>query len=173
MIGRRNDIDLNIPQDVLHSADPAIQNSFIEELRKQFNASRLHRMTSSGSLRSPNTMDYFIFTKRGSTFRWNDIVQVVVGRRAYDQYLVVKAMEFGVQVIDLTGTVRVVHLSKPGVLDTGLENLDTEYNRQLMGRRFPHVLGTTDGCTLFLAEDAISGNIVLARRKPEIGKENL
>ena len=167
LIGRRTDVRLYIPQRVFNSDNPKILNPFLDELRIQFNVSELHKMASSGFLRSPNTIDYFFFTRKGSTFKWDLIADVVVGRRAYDQYLVVKAIGFGVHVIDLSSTALVLHLSKPGVLDTGLENVDTNYNLELIGR-FPYVLGTTAGCPLYLVEEVISGRIVLAKRKPEI-----
>ncbi|MEE9166835.1 MAG: hypothetical protein V3U24_05155 [Candidatus Neomarinimicrobiota bacterium] len=63
------------------------------------------QVSTGAQLHAPSGIDYFIF-RRGM---WGVIPRFAVGRTAWDQWLIFRALQLGVTVIDATPTVCAVH----------------------------------------------------------------
>ncbi|KAL4237825.1 hypothetical protein ACF0H5_002537 [Mactra antiquata] len=83
-----------------------------------------------GELFGANAEDFFI---TNSAFPWSSIVDVVVGRLAYDNWLVGHVIcKMKIDVIDLTNTVLAVHqTTKKGGNFEGFKNKDAHFNNAL------------------------------------------
>lgn len=57
--------------------------------------------------RQPDAQDFFIITP--GTFNWANVPDFVIGRPAYDNWLVDRAHHIGISTVDVTKTVRAVH----------------------------------------------------------------
>lgn len=90
VIGQR--YNLEVPDEINFN-----DKSWEEDLRR--------RILVSGELRGTGAIDYFVFT-RGL---WSDIPPMVIGRVAFDNWLIYKARSLGVDVIDATKAITVVH----------------------------------------------------------------
>ena len=105
----------------------------------------------------------FFYIREGSSFNWSQIADVVIGRPAYDNYLVAMAIRMGVNVIDATRTMIALHLSTPGVREEGRTNADSAYNVQAVGP-FPWNHGLTTSSRFMMTFDS-KGNELLVIRK--------
>ena len=76
--------------------------------------------------------DYFIIMKN---FPWKDIPDVVIGRRAYDNWLVLDARKRG-YLIDATETILAVHQTTFRGNKEHLSHLNKDYNYDLLRRTF-------------------------------------
>ena len=84
---------------------------------------------SRGTLFRQDAQDYFITTK---AYPWRDIPPLVIGRRAYDNWLVYNALREDYIVIDATGTLLAVHqTTKEGNLENHKYG-NNEYNHILL-----------------------------------------
>lgn len=90
LIGGRWDFDLRAPLDF---ADP--------DWRSKLRAEVLEK----GQQHGPTGVDYYIFPRR----MWGTIPPFAVGRTTYDNWLIWKARDLGVRVIDATRVVMSVH----------------------------------------------------------------
>lgn len=108
-------------------------------------------------------IDYFFFTKEGCSLNWSSLVDVVIGRPAYDSYLVGMALQQGVNVVDCTRTLLAVHISQRGVPSTGRRNVDARFNAKLIGGKFKHSQGYPTAAKLATATD-FAGDVFVARR---------
>ena len=72
IVGRR--VNVNFHADLEFPSEFSKQDAFIESLARR------------GSLFQADAEDFFIFTK--GTFNWNQLVNMVIGRPGYDNYLV-------------------------------------------------------------------------------------
>ena len=109
------------------------------ELINRINATRvfakenLHYLASErGELYIPLSEDYFFFT-RDHSLNWSSLADVVIGRVAYDNYLVAMAISQNVNTIDATDTLLSIHISKTNVSDTGRQNDDYDFNYIAIG----------------------------------------
>lgn len=91
------------------------------------------------------------------------MVDVVIGRVAYDSYLVGTARMQNVNVIDTTKTVLAVHISERKVLSHGRRNSDSLYNAKLIGGRFRHTEGYPTAARLATTTD-FAGEVFIIRR---------
>ena len=76
--------------------------------------------------------DYFITMKN---YPWNDIPDLVVGRRAYDNWLLLDARKRG-YLIDATETILAVHQTTFRGNMEHLSHLNKDYNYDLLRRTF-------------------------------------
>ncbi|ELU15558.1 hypothetical protein CAPTEDRAFT_189422 [Capitella teleta] len=76
-------------------------------------------------------IDYFITR---SDFPWKDIPPVVVGRRAYDNYLVAHANKRRFSTIDVSDTVTAVHLAGTEAYAASHKKKGSNYNAKIVGR---------------------------------------
>lgn len=90
VVGQRYDLEVAEPIDSGFS-------SWEADLREQ--------MAVHGELHGPEGIDYFVFT-RGL---WPDIPPMVIGRIAYDNWLIYRARALGVDVIDGTQAIGAIH----------------------------------------------------------------
>lgn len=101
-----------------------------------------HIADARGSLFMKMAEDYF-FIHSPENFPWHDIKDIVIGRRGYDNYLVSEAVQHNVSVIDATKTILAVHLTGSDGNQASLENIDREYNIDLIGERYNYSSGST------------------------------
>ena len=136
--------------------------NFEEKTRLEFAKENLENISDKkGTLFIAMSEDYFFFTKHGCTLNWTALADVVIGRVAYDNYIVAKAKEENVHVIDATRTLLAVHLSKKGVT-TGRQNIDNDFNNKAIGP-FNYGEGTTTSVPYETRFD-LKRDIVLLRR---------
>jgi hypothetical protein len=98
----------------------------------------------NGELFSPNAEDYFFIA--GNRFPWHQVPDVVVGRPAYDNFLVAIAIREGVSVVDATASVLAVHQSGRDANYAGHLNSDWGVNAAAVKQRykqFEYQAGTT------------------------------
>lgn len=102
---------------------------------------------------------------------WSQLANVVIGRPAYDNYLVAMAIRHGVNVIDATKTVLAVHISEPGKMFHGSLNKDATYNKEVIGE-FKYVDGYASAAGFNTAEDFL-GNVFLVKRSQKNNKPKI
>lgn len=94
MVGQRVDLDLAGPK--INMRDPGWRD-------------RLHTQVERGILHAPCGIDYF--ATPGNV--WGDIPPFALGRAAWDNWLVARALRTGVAVVDATADVSIVHQAHP------------------------------------------------------------
>ena len=146
LIGRRVNVKID-PNSTL----PLYRNSQIVPLAK-----------SKGSLFRTDAEDYFIIGPI-SRFPWHMIKDVVIGRPAYDNYLVGQALIGNVSVVDATKTVLAVHQTGKDGIHAGARNKDGSYNKRVIGR-YNYNSGLTSSAKYVTIED-VRGDIFLQRRR--------
>ncbi len=126
VVGKRADIKIN--------ASSQVPFYSIQDVTNAGNSSKLD------NLHKQNITDFILLSNHDNgimyQFPWDRISQnLVVGRPGYDNYLVAKAIEHSIKVIDATNTVLPLH-QKP-ISDYSDNNLltqkDKEFNLDLMG----------------------------------------
>jgi len=75
--------------------------------------------------------DYFFIYR--NKFPWHILPELVIGRPAYDNYLVAMAIKNNVTVVDASRTVSCLHQYGPGGLGAGRKNTDATYNSEIIG----------------------------------------
>ncbi|CAI9715237.1 Hypothetical predicted protein [Octopus vulgaris] len=110
-----------------------------------------------------NAEDYFITSY---SYPWNTIPDVVIGRRAYDNWLVLNARKQKHNLIDASDTVLALHQTTKAGNFEGHRHRDGNYNLRLLSRRFGKIhygAGSTICASLKTSRQA-DGNITLTRR---------
>jgi len=79
-----------------------------------------------GELFIPYAVDYFFITS--NDFPWHRVPDVVVGRPAYDNFLVGMAIQQNVSVVDATATLLAFHQTDMDGNFAGFDNEDAEFN---------------------------------------------
>ncbi|KAK3600957.1 hypothetical protein CHS0354_004166 [Potamilus streckersoni] len=82
-----------------------------------------------GELFLVDAEDYFITSP---SYPWNDIPEIVIGRRAYDNWLVLNARKQKHQVIDATDTILAVHQTTNHGNFEGMAKRTRDYNHNLL-----------------------------------------
>jgi hypothetical protein len=95
----------------------------------------METVVSRGSLFTTWGEDYFITMKN---FPWKDIPEVIVGRPAYDNWLVLDARKRG-NVIDATETLLAVHQTTIHGNYEGVKHQDKDYNHNLLVKMYRHL----------------------------------
>lgn len=135
-----------------------------EATRAELSKSNLASMsTKNGNMDGWYAQDYFFFT-RDSSLNWSSVADVVIGRPGYDNYLVAKAIDSEVNVIDATKTLLAVHLMERGVSETGRLNPDSSYNLDLL-----KFIPTRKGLTIasqFLTNSDVLRRVFVSHRTP-------
>jgi hypothetical protein len=109
-----------------HSRETANRN--MEEPKVGF--SHIERLRLNGTLVHPAAMDYFFFTPDfpvGTIFS----LDMVIGRKYYDNYVVMMARRLRVSVIDATNTLTALHQA---AARRRLGKADDEFNVNIIGR---------------------------------------
>jgi hypothetical protein len=91
----------------------------------------VEEMRKRGELYRTDAEDYFFFTR---DFPWHAIKRLVIGRPAYDNYLVAMARRLNVTVIDTTKTLTALHqMAHKEGNEAGSKNPDGDYNKNIIG----------------------------------------
>ena len=90
---------------------------------------RITSVAKKGELFSDNAEDYFITTR---SYPWNDAAEVVIGRRAYDNWLVYNALKQKHIFIDGTSTIPAVHQTTAVGNFEGHKHRNKDYNADLL-----------------------------------------
>ena len=95
------------------------------------------RLSRAGTLDNPFAEDYFLFTH---SFPWHRINRrIVIGRPAYDNYLVRLAGELNLAVIDATLTIHALHQhSSYDPLQPALRKPDADHNVRVLGNEMSY-----------------------------------
>ena len=125
----------------------------------------------NGSLFQYNAQDYFIVTK--DSFFWPDLPNFVVGRVAYDNWLVTRAILDRVLVVDATDTILALHQTGRGGnfeghksrLLKGKEKESASVNEKLAGRWYSYDLGRTFCSDLLTTWSPDGRHVVLKTRR--------
>ena len=111
---------------------------------------KLHAVaTRRGKLFVGRAEDYFITSR---PYPWKDIAEVVIGRPAYDNWLVYNARTYNHTVIDATKTLLAVHQTTRAGNIEGSFRKNSSYNRDLLLNMYKHVnfdAGVTDCIELY------------------------
>jgi hypothetical protein len=118
LVGQRTNVDSNRLNDT-----GSFLPSVVRKLAK-----------SQGHLLHDNAQDYFIVYNH--SFPWHIIPDVVIGRVAYDNFVVAKAIATDVSVIDVTKTVIALHQSDTDGDRAGHRTNITkkDYNKAVIGK---------------------------------------
>lgn len=103
-----------------------------------------------GEIFNNNALDYFLIS--GTNFPWHKVADIVIGRPAYDNYLVALATsKLQVQLVDATLTILALHQTDRDGNDHnlyhGLKNKDQKHNINIIGD-FNFEYGTTNTADL-------------------------
>ncbi|KAL3884484.1 hypothetical protein ACJMK2_024622 [Sinanodonta woodiana] len=115
-----------------------------------------------GTLFKMYAEDYFITS---GSYPWKDIPDVVIGRRAYDNWLVLNARMMKHRVIDATETILAVHQTTKAGNFEGLNQTDASYNLKLLmnfNKNVSYTAGYTDCAEFITKKDKM--NIRITRR---------
>lgn len=80
--------------------------------------------------------DFFVTTR---SYPWNDMPEVVIGRRAYDNWLVYNARKSHFSVIDATKTTLAVHQTDKGGNFEGHGHKNGDYNHNLLVKMYKRI----------------------------------
>nr|KAG5686931.1 hypothetical protein BaRGS_018920 [Batillaria attramentaria] len=89
-----------------------------------------------GKLFTTMAEDYFITDR---TFPWEDIPGVVIGRAAYDNWLVLNAIKRQEVVVDATKTLLAVHQTTKAGNFEGFTHANSSYNNHLLTRMYKKI----------------------------------
>ena len=105
-----------------------------ENATQEFSRENLQSLARErGKLYITMSEDYFFFTRDHCSLNWSSLADVVIGRVAYDNYLVAMAIDQKVNTIDATKTVLSLHISNSNVSETGRRNVDNDFNYYVIG----------------------------------------
>lgn len=91
---------------------------------------------SRGKLFTGYAEDYFITPRN---YPWKNIAEVVIGRRAYDNWLVYYARKLKYTVIDATGTLLAVHQTTASGNFEGHGHKNRDYNHKLLVKLYKQI----------------------------------
>ena len=109
--------------------------------RKVVNLETVVRLAKhEGKLFRTDAEDYFLIAH--NEFPWNVVPNLVIGRPAYDNFLVATAVKYAMSVVDATKTLVAVHQTGNDGNFAGHKNRDSNYNSNVIGR-FNYYMGLT------------------------------
>ena len=101
----------------------------------------IEQLRTRGSLYFTWAQDYFLFTKTFPRYLFKDLV---IGRPAYDNYLVAMSVRLNVTIVDATKTLTALHQqSSKEPQAVGLHSTDAEHNKKVIGENFDYAKGNT------------------------------
>lgn len=123
-------------------------------------------LTTRGELFTPWAMDYFISTRN---FPWKDMPDVVIGRRGFDNFLVMESQKREFMVIDATNTILAVHHTTGAGNFEHLSKGNVTYNTDLISEYYDNK--TVDyrpglsTCSKYYSDILANGQFVIRARK--------
>ena len=118
-----------------------------------------------GTLFTGYAEDYFITTRR---FPWKDIAGVVIGRVAYDNWLVWYARKQNHLVVDATNTVLAIHQTTGAGNMEGHAHENGQYNENLLSKVYPRInydAGSVECAEHYTRFDTNGMNVFFLRRE--------
>ena len=122
-------------------------------------------LAKKGKIMRAYAIDYFLTDR---SFPWHKFPDLVIGRHQYDNYLVNFGLEQKVLVIDVTQTVKAVHLTTKDGNNAGNKRHHKNCNRQMIkdiGKPFYSSWGFVT-CTRNYTHRNKSGKIMMSTRLP-------
>ncbi len=119
--------------------------------------------TARGTLFEEYAQDYFMMSC--DRFPWETLPDLVIGRPAYDNYLVAMATKYHVQLIDATRTILALHQTDLEGLHAGSRHIDKGFNVKAIGS-FDYNRGMVQ-CAPFYTRYDISQQIIQLILKPK------
>ncbi|XP_060559478.1 uncharacterized protein LOC132719680 [Ruditapes philippinarum] len=110
--------------------------------------------------------DYFITTR---SFPWQEIAEVVIGRRAYDNWLVYYARKSKYNVIDATKTILAVHQTTKAGNHEGHGKTNKDFNHHLLVKLYKRVKYNA-GITACIEKYTNYDNCVIAVKSRTVSK---
>lgn len=89
--------------------------------------------TIRGKVFGEDAIDYFISSK---SFSWSDVDDVIIGRPAYDNWLVLLARKRGYLIVDATKSILAVHQTDSAGNSEGHTHSHRDYNRNLLRTKY-------------------------------------
>lgn len=126
----------------------------------------VNNISRKGRLFRSDAEDYFFVT---NDFPWQVIPDLVIGRVAYDNFLVGTAIKQNVSVVDATKTITALHQTGVDGNLAGRRRHDTKYNANLIAKvvgKFNYFTGTTSSAQYESERDFI-GNVFIQKRPPK------
>ena len=120
VIGRRIDVEITTPLNFDHRDWAVEMRDFAH---------------STGRLRGPNLIDYFLFSRRDELVQWPPLL---IGRGVWDNWFVNRARDCGLILVDATPSINALHQAHDyahvkDVRDGGWEGPESDWNRRLVG----------------------------------------
>lgn len=95
----------------------------------------------NSQLFTPDAEDYFFID--AANFPWNSLKDIVIGRPAYDNYIVAEAIRLNVTVIDATQTIPALHQTGRDGNKAGHKGSGAKWNKNIVGKHYNYGLGHT------------------------------
>ncbi|KAH3721563.1 hypothetical protein DPMN_064811 [Dreissena polymorpha] len=111
-----------------------VENVTIDEGIDWQNIKRISK--SRGKLFTGLAEDFFITTP---TYPWNEVPEVVIGRRAYDNWLVYNSRKMKNNVIDASNTILAVHQTTQAGNFEGHGHSNRDYNHNLLIKMYKNI----------------------------------
>lgn len=109
------------------------RSNFYINNRELYSATNISRIAKKeGKLFRLDAQDYFFMAH--NTYPWDRVPNVVIGRPAYDNFLVATAIAAGVSVVDATRTLLALHQTGVDGNFAGHRNKDAGHNPKVIGR---------------------------------------
>jgi len=120
---------------------------------------------ADGKLHSSYGIDYFAIAS--NNYPWHKVPDLVIGRPAYDNFLVATATRYNVSVVDATDTVIALHQTDADGLNSGHRRSDSDYNRRIIRRYTAGLQGCTrTNCAKYKTRRLTKGSIEVVTRFP-------
>jgi hypothetical protein len=103
--------------------------------------------------------DYFFVSKN---YPWDSLLNVVIGRLAYDNYLIGRSIQLSVPTIDGTETIAALHQTGPQGVGDGKRSNDSKYNHKIFGD-FNYPEGKV-GNSWLVAKRSLLNEVVLVKQ---------
>ena len=112
--------------------------------------------------------DYFFIAR--NHFTWDKVSDVVIGRPAYDNFLVDTALRHNVSVVDATATLLALHQTGADGNKAGENNTDRSFNNLAIGKSYRYRWPDTND-SQYVTATSVDGRCVLLRRPPPDGRQ--
>jgi len=148
--------------------------------RELFLPSNVERIAKSeGKLHPKYGIDYFAIAS--NRFPWHEVPNLVIGRPAYDNFLVATASRYNVSVVDATSTVVALHQTDAEGIGSGHRRNDSNYNQWVIRRYAAGHSGCRNtGCTEYITKliypanpDLLTSSASLPSKKRGRGTVNI
>ena len=128
---------------------------------------KMHKLRNKGRLFPPLAQDYFITTANG--YPWYRVPDLVVGRPAWDNYLVIKSFQWRIPFIDTTKSITAFHQTGQDGNMAGFRHENYRINTELTGNFSCNIARTT--CARYATAIDVFGEGLIVYSRPYLGEE--